>query len=568
MNGSGQCYAIARYGTVGLEFAFQKSCGPVYFFPGVYAKLEPNAQFGAVDDGACLAQFDSCRNEVACWLELLDSRLYKNTGTPTQGQPVEPAVEGAVVANKGEVAIIVGESVGAAQEVVVDVVDVDPDAEPVNVLEVVDAPATGSPVIAVPELFVVSGLPEGAVVGPFMPEACEGQREESITHPKHPAMPMLRVTLDPSDATEKSFLNSTALVRLVQMGLLHQDELIRQRDEELGGQDKALLETAQAAARSREDKIASLSSVKRHSSWWCPMAGRSRMHRDSFNDRRGYPPEGAIMRGPMPRPPPPHPAVLEEELEFQHAEIRRLLAENTRLVEDRVVLQRELGAAKEEIHRMSVAIADIRADQELHSRELIDKGLKLEADLRATEPLKNEAVQLRVEVQKLNKMRQDLSAQVQTLKKDLTKLQAENQQIPLLRNDIDALHQELLHARTTIDYEKKANIELMEQRQAMEKNLVSMAREVEKLRAENASTDRPWGGSYGLKFSSPDGGFPSSYGDPYGTRLGAADKASLYGSGSSGWGGIEKSRAGRLFNSVLKLKCDGSALIVLLLRES
>lgn len=52
----------------------------------------------------------------------------------------------------------------------------------------------------------------------------------------------------------------------------------------------------------------------------------------------------------------------------------------------------------------------------------------------------------------------------------------------------------ILFHRTAVDYEKKGNIELMEQRQAMEKNLVSMAREVEKLRAELASTDaRPWG---------------------------------------------------------------------------
>ena len=44
-----------------------------------------------------------------------------------------------------------------------------------------------------------------------------------------------------------------------------------------------------------------------------------------------------------------------------------------------------------------------------------------------------------------------------------------------------------------VDYEKKANIELTEQRQAMENNLISMAREVEKLRAELASTDgRRW----------------------------------------------------------------------------
>jgi prefoldin subunit 5 len=38
--------------------------------------------------------------------------------------------------------------------------------------------------------------------------------------------------------------------------------------------------------------------------------------------------------------------------------------------------------------------------------------------------------------------------------------------------------------RTAFEFEKKANTELLEQRSAMEKNLVSMARELEKLRAE------------------------------------------------------------------------------------
>uniref|UniRef100_A0A5B6ZSU0 Protein FLX-like 3 n=1 Tax=Davidia involucrata TaxID=16924 RepID=A0A5B6ZSU0_DAVIN len=233
------------------------------------------------------------------------------------------------------------------------------------------------------------------------------------------------------------------------------------------------------------------------------MAGRNRIPRDAFDNRRGYPPGGHLVRGPLSRPVPPHPALLEEELEMQHVEIRTLLGENRRLVEDRIALQRELGAAKEELHRMNLAIADIRAEQELHSRELIERGLKLESDLRATEPLKNEAVQLRAEVQKLNTIRQDLAGQVQTLTQDLAKLKADNQQIPLLRADIDGLHQELLRARTAIDYEKKANIELMEQKQAMEKNLVSMAREVEKLRAELANADaRPWGADGELVSSS------------------------------------------------------------------
>lgn len=177
------------------------------------------------------------------------------------------------------------------------------------------------------------------------------------------------------------------------------------------------------------------------------MAGRNRIHRDAFDNRRGYPPEGPLVRVPLPRQLPPHPAMLEEEIEMQHVEIRRLVGENRRLVEDRVALQRELGAAKEELHHMNIVIGDIRAEQEMHSRELIERGLKLEADLRATEPLRNEVVQLRAEVKKLNTARQDLAGQVQNLTQDLGKLKADNQQIPRLRSEIDGLHQELMRAR-------------------------------------------------------------------------------------------------------------------------
>ncbi|GAV60512.1 hypothetical protein CFOL_v3_04042 [Cephalotus follicularis] len=276
------------------------------------------------------------------------------------------------------------------------------------------------------------------------------------------------------------------------------------------------------------------------------MSGRNRIPREAFNDRRGFLPDRSFVRGPpMAQPPPPHPALLEEELEYQHAEFRRLLGDNRRLAEDRMALQRELGAAKEEIHRMNLVIAEMRTGQEVRSRELIEKGLKLEADLRATEPLKKEAVQLRAEVQKLNNLRQELTNQIQTLKQDLARMQGDNQQIPLLKTELEGMHQELMHARTAIDYEKKGNVELMEQRQAMEKNLVSMAREVEKLRAELANADsRSWGagGPYGMQFSSVERAFTAPYGDGYGAHMAAADKAPLYGPGSASW---EKSRTTR-----------------------
>lgn len=273
------------------------------------------------------------------------------------------------------------------------------------------------------------------------------------------------------------------------------------------------------------------------------MAGRNRVPHEAFGHRRGYPLEEHVHRGPLARPLPPHPALLEEELEIRHVELRRLLGENRRLVEDRIALERELTSAREELRRMNLGITDMRTEQELQSRELIDRVLKLEVDLRATEPLKIEAAKLRDEIQRLNAIRQDMTGQVQALSQDLAKLRADNQQIPMLRSEIDGLHQELLQARTAIDFEKNANIELMEQRQAMEKNMVSMAREVEKLRSELANPGaRTWssGGAYGMKYSNPETNFHAPYDEGYGVRQGPS-----YGSSSASWRGLEKPRMNR-----------------------
>eukprot|EP01018_Ginkgo_biloba_P002544 Gb_12291 [translate_table: standard] len=53
--------------------------------------------------------------------------------------------------------------------------------------------------------------------------------------------------------------------------------------------------------------------------------------------------------------------------------------------------------------------------------------------------------------------------------------------------ELDGLRQQVQRARTAFEHEKAANSEQTEEIQTMEKNLVSMAREVEKLRAEIAN---------------------------------------------------------------------------------
>ena len=55
-----------------------------------------------------------------------------------------------------------------------------------------------------------------------------------------------------------------------------------------------------------------------------------------------------------------------------------------------------------------------------------------------------------------------------------------------------------LNERDAFEYEKAANNQQIHQRQATEKNLLSMAREVEKLRAQLATADKRVHGNHSL----------------------------------------------------------------------
>ncbi|XP_057829793.1 protein FLX-like 1 [Cryptomeria japonica] len=303
------------------------------------------------------------------------------------------------------------------------------------------------------------------------------------------------------------------------------------------------------------------------------MAGRNRLPAHVLKGgSRGMPPmrEGPYTRGPGPLPPhpgledmhegpygrgpgplPPHPALIEEKLAAQHQEIQGLLVENQRLAATHVALRQELAATQQELQHLNHVSQNMQVDKEHQLRELYDKSMKLEADLRATEPMKAEIMQLRADNQKLGVARQDLTAQVQALTQDLARARADMQQVPALRTEIESLHQELQRARTAIDYEKKAHTEQLEQSQAMEKNLISMAREVEKLRAELANSDKRVrgaanpGGAYGGSYGNSEMGYSGgAYGDGYGMHSvqGAADSGAPYGAAAAPWGAYEMQR--------------------------
>ncbi|KAJ6799900.1 protein FLX-like 2 [Iris pallida] len=268
-----------------------------------------------------------------------------------------------------------------------------------------------------------------------------------------------------------------------------------------------------------------------------PLPGPGMLHPDPFGPGI-RPPPGGYPFDMLPHP----PEIMEQKLATQHVEMERLLTENQRLAATHGVLRRELAAAQHELQRLQEHMGAMKAEQEQHLRGLLDKISKMEADLKASEPVKQELQQAHTEAQSLITTRQELISKAKQLTQDLQRSHGDVQQIPALMSELEGLRQEYQHCRATYDYERKLRIDHYESLQVMEKNYISMVREVEKLRAELTNTTNldKSGGSYGNSAGYKENDSSAqrfvgqnSYEDTYGASQG---RGAMGGGGAASYG--------------------------------
>ncbi|GMP28514.1 hypothetical protein CsSME_00004023 [Camellia sinensis var. sinensis] len=252
-----------------------------------------------------------------------------------------------------------------------------------------------------------------------------------------------------------------------------------------------------------------------------PLPGPGMVHPDAFSSGIGMrPPPGAFP--PFDMFPPPE--VMEQKLAAQHVEMQKLATENQRLAATHGTLRQELAAAQHELQILHAQIGAVKSEREQQMRGLMDKIARMEAELQSAEPVKLELQQARADAQSLVVARQELISKAQQLTQDLQRAHSDAQQIPAMMSELESLRQEYQHCRVTYDYEKKLYSEHLESLQVMEKNYMTMTREVEKLRAEltNANIDRRIGGPYagtGYSENEVSGHYPggqNTYEDGYG----------------------------------------------------
>lgn len=151
--------------------------------------------------------------------------------------------------------------------------------------------------------------------------------------------------------------------------------------------------------------------------------------------------------GMGPRPLPPHPAIIEERLAAQHQEIQALLVDNQRLAATHVALKQELEAAQHELQRMAQFSDSLRMEKDAQTRDLYEKSVHLEVDLRGVEAMRAELRQVHADIKELTGVRQELAGKVQAMTQDLARVTADLQQAPAIRAEIETMKQQLQHAR-------------------------------------------------------------------------------------------------------------------------
>ncbi|KAK4415126.1 protein FLX-like 4 [Sesamum alatum] len=246
-----------------------------------------------------------------------------------------------------------------------------------------------------------------------------------------------------------------------------------------------------------------------------------------------------IRRGPLPpalhpMEPLPPPVLLENKLVLQEAEIDQLARDNHQLASTHLALRQDLEAAQREAEKLREHIRSIQTEADIQIRILLEKISKLEADIGAGDSVKKELQEVHAEARSLVTARQELTAKIKKATKELENNRSDVKKIPEMHAELDCLRQEHQRLRKTFEYEKGLNIEKVEQMKLLEKDLIGMAEEVERLRAEvsnaekRASAPIPYTGPYmnaDNLYPTPvhgTGGYAGSFGGPHLHAIGGA----------------------------------------------
>ncbi|CAM8955470.1 unnamed protein product [Rhodiola kirilowii] len=185
-----------------------------------------------------------------------------------------------------------------------------------------------------------------------------------------------------------------------------------------------------------------------------------------------------------------HLARFEDKVASQQKELQTLVIDNQRLGATHVALRQELAHSRKEISQLKTVAARIKAERDAQVRELYERPLKIDAEARAVEAMTEDLSRVRVDVQKLSLRRQELGLELKGIDSELVEARLKLQQLPEVRTAVESLRQEVQRGRAAVENEKKTRASNHEHGKVMEKNMITVGREIDRLRVALANAEK------------------------------------------------------------------------------
>ncbi|KAL6551577.1 hypothetical protein OROGR_007731 [Orobanche gracilis] len=167
---------------------------------------------------------------------------------------------------------------------------------------------------------------------------------------------------------------------------------------------------------------------------------------------------GVESRYPTSRLTPAEVHLIEDRIAAHHREIQNLLLDNHCLASIHVALKQDVATAQDDLRRFSAAASSVKADRDAQVREIYQRKVLL-------------------------KKLKDVDA-------DIASAQSELRQMPDLKSEIEAMQGEIQRGRAAVEYEIKMHSTNSGVSETIEKHMISMASEAEKLRPELANAEK------------------------------------------------------------------------------
>lgn len=174
-----------------------------------------------------------------------------------------------------------------------------------------------------------------------------------------------------------------------------------------------------------------------------PMAGRqlsrsdARQHRRDHHTRSSPPSSSAAS----------HLTRFEDKIASQQKELQTLLIDNQRLGATHVALRQELAHSRAEIDQLKSVAARVKAERDAQVREVYERKLKIEAEARVVEVMREDLGRVRVDVKAFIVRRHEMGLELKRIESEIVEGKLKLQKLPEIRAAVEIMRQEVERGR-------------------------------------------------------------------------------------------------------------------------